>query len=103
MRVGLPNAGNANLQTIQEVRQGGPTVTATITNSNPAVAELETTAVTGQSVTVQIALGLGNSPTTVAAGGVVFDPLAPGSTQVTGAIPGFITTTAGSVHVTVSP
>jgi hypothetical protein len=103
VRVGLPNASNTNLAVIQDVRRGGPTLTATVTNSMESVGQLVTTAQTGQTVTVQIPPGQSFSPTTVATGGVAFDPLTAGTTTVVGAIPGFITTTAGSVTVTVTP
>ncbi len=87
----------------QSVRAGGSAVTATISNSNPAVAQLVTAAATGQSATVQIAAGQSVSPSKVFPGWVEFDPLASGTTTVSATIPGFITTTKGSVLVTVTP
>jgi hypothetical protein len=101
-RVGVPNASHTQISAFQSPRAGAGGLTVTITNSNPAVAQLVTTALTGQQVTVPIALGQVNSPTTVAAGGVAFHALAAGVTTVSAAIPGFITTTSGSVGVTVN-
>ena len=61
-----------------------------------------TTISTGQTVTVQIAVESSASPTTVAAGGVAFDPQGPDTTTVDATIPGFIATTAASRDVTVT-
>jgi hypothetical protein len=44
-----------------------------------------------------------NSPPTVSAAGVAFDPLLAGTVHVTATIPGFTTLPAGTVHVTVTP
>lgn len=55
-----------------------------------------------QQQTTAIAAGASRSPFN-AAGGLEFDPLATGSTVVSASIPGFITTTAASVSVTVNP
>jgi len=66
-----------------------------------SVAQLVTTAGGAQTRTVLIAPGSSNSPTTLGAGGVAFDPLSAGDTTVTAAIPGATTTAAGVVHVTV--
>jgi hypothetical protein len=58
----------------------------------------------GGTVTVQILPGLYRSPTSVAADGSAFQPLSAGSTVVSGAIPGFITTIYdGNRTVTVTP
>ena len=101
VRVGLPNAGGAFVNTAQNVRVGG-SLTATITNSNAPVAQLITTPVTGQSVTVTIAAGSSQSPASVATGGVSFDGLTVGSTSVSASIPGFTATTNATQLVTVT-
>jgi hypothetical protein len=61
-----------------------------------------TTSTIAQSVTVEIAEGVYDSPSTVAAGGVAFDPLGSGTTTVSATIAGFIATAAASVEVTVT-
>jgi hypothetical protein len=103
VRLGTPNANNTDLAAIQEARVGGGGVTATVTNSVATVGQLVTTSSTGQQVTVPIAEGQNLSPTTVAAGGVAFDPLTSGTTTVAVTIAGFIATNAATVQVTVSP
>ncbi len=103
VEVGIPNVSNTTLSVAQVVRPGGAAFTATLTNSQATVGQLGTTATTGQSVTVPIAVGQNRSPSTVATGGVAFDPQAAGSTVVSATIPGFIATIAGTVTVNVSP
>jgi len=103
IQVGAPQSGNASLSGYQSVRAGGALKTVTLTSSDATVGQLVTTATTGQSVTVDIAVGQSGPPNTVTTGGVAFDPLAAGATTVEATIPGFITTTGGSKTVTVSP
>jgi len=101
-QVGLPNVTNTNLLAFQAARAGGPGLTATVTNSNGAVGELVTTALTGQVVSVIILPGQISSPFNVATGGVAFNGIAPGVTDVTAAIPGFVATKADTITVTVT-
>jgi hypothetical protein len=103
VQVGLPNAGATDLASVQQVRAGSPGLTATLDNSDAAVAQLTTTAGSAQTRTVAIAAGQFSSPSSLATGGVQFDPLAAGTTQVSGTASGFITTTAGTVSVSVTP
>jgi hypothetical protein len=100
-RIGIPLAGNSNLSAIQSVRPGG-SVTVTFTNTHAAVARLTTEASSQQTQTLTIGAGQSLTPTTVAAGGVAFDPVGNGMTTVTATAPAFITTTAGTVEVTVA-
>jgi hypothetical protein len=101
VQVGIPVSGNTNVR-VQRVRFGGSALTAIIQSSVPAVGELVTTAFSGAAVDVQIQPGQYSSPSTVAAGGVAFTPLGAGITAVNTSVPGFITTTNGSVEVVVS-
>ena len=87
--VGIPNGGNTAIATPQPVRAGG-SLTVTLANSTAATAQLTTTAGSAQSRTVTINAGQQQSAGSVGAGGVAFDPLAPGSTNVPASIPGFI-------------
>jgi len=103
VRVGVANAQGTAIARLQQARAGGGGLTASVSNSNAAAAQLVTTAFTGQMVTVGIAEGQFSSASTVAAGGVAFDPLAAGMTQVSATIPGFGSTTAATVSVTVNP
>ncbi len=103
IRVGVPNATNTSLLTVQSVRIGGGSLTATIVNGDGAVAELVTTAATGQMVTVSITEGQSASPNNVATGGVAFRPVAPGTTTVSATIPGVISTDNATRDVTVNP
>jgi hypothetical protein len=101
VRVGVPNAGLTFLNELQAIRAGGNPITVTVTSSSPA-GQLVTTPDTSRSVTVQIGVGATQSPSSVAAGGVAFDPLAEGSTTVTASNPAFATVTNGARTVTVS-
>jgi hypothetical protein len=102
VQVGIPNNDHSNLAQAQAVRAGSVGLTATVTNLNAAVGQLVTDPGTGQSVTVVIAEGQNKTASTVAAGGVAFDPLAGGTTTVSAAIAGFIATDAAAVDVTVT-
>jgi cold shock CspA family protein len=92
--VGVADATLSYLTEYQSVPPGD-SVTATVTNSNPAAAQLETAAVSGQGVEVEIPAGQYYSQT------VWFDPLGVGETTVEASIPGFITTAAGAADVMV--
>jgi len=100
--VGLTNAGNTGISISQKVRVGGPGLTATFTSSDAGVAELVTTALTAQVVSVAIAPGESNSPTSVVNGGVAIDGLAAGTVEIDASIPGFIPTNAIPKTVTVT-
>ncbi len=105
VRIGIPDANQNYLSEHQYVRAGGPaTYTATVTSGAPTVAQLTTTALSDDTVTVDIAEGLYYSPTTVESGGVAFDPLTAGMTTVSATIPGFVTLPpgVGSIDVTVT-
>ena len=97
-QVGIPNTGNTTLATFQARRFGAGSLTVTVTNSNPAVGEIDPS---GGGAGAQIAT------TSIAAGTSLssfleFDPLAGGTTTVSASIPNFVTTTAGSATATVN-
>jgi hypothetical protein len=73
-----------------------------LTNSRPVVGQLVTSTTSGQTATVLIQPGQQNSPTTVAAGGVAFDPLDAGETVVSSTIDGLIALSNASRTVTVT-
>jgi hypothetical protein len=66
------------------------------------VGRVKTSTDSGASVTVQILAGQNASPSSVASGGVGFDPLTVGSTNVNATAPGTIATTAATVAMTVA-
>jgi trimeric autotransporter adhesin len=103
IRIGAPNVTNTSLAAEQSVVAGGSPLTVTVTSSSSTAAQLVTTATTGLSVSVAIAAGQARSPSTVALGGVEFDPLAQGSTTVSATISGFLAMTTGSILVNVGP
>ena len=90
VRTGIPNAAGTGFQREQDVSPEGA-VTITLTSSAPAVGQLTTTASTGASVDVTVAPGSTRSASSVAGGGVAFDPLTAGSTDVQATAPGFTT------------
>jgi hypothetical protein len=103
VQIGIPNGAQAFLNSFQVVRRGAAPLTVTVTHTSPGAAQLRTAALTGQTVTLVIGIGQSSSPSTVASGGVAFDPLATGQTIVSASIPGFVVTTAGSIAVTITP
>jgi hypothetical protein len=101
VRVGVANTFGTALSLLQEVAPG-PSLVVTLSNSAASVAQLVTTAGGAQTRTVLIAPGSSNSPLTLAAGGVQFDPLSGGETTVTASNPGAMTTDAAEITVTVT-
>ena len=89
VQTGILNAGATALTAIQALRAGGPGLTVTLTVTDAAVAELVTTTQAGQTIDLGMVGGQSSTPTSVAAGGVAFSPLAAGTTDVTVTAPGF--------------
>ncbi len=104
VRLGVPLPNDTGIWIQQAVRAGAPSaLTATVTTSNPAAAQLVTTGQSGGSVTVTIEPGQFRSPTTLETGGVLLDPVGSGTTSIQATIPGVTTTTAGTRSVTINP
>ena len=101
-QVGVPNAGNTNLGSLQGRRAGGGSLTVTITNSTASVAELDPDGGGAGAQVRTVAIAEGQSTSPGAAGGIEFDPLNVGTTTVSASIPGFIATTAAATTVTIS-
>jgi hypothetical protein len=74
-----------------------------VTNSDGTVAQLVTTALTGQSVTAVIGVGQNRTSSNVAGGGIAFDPLSSGTTTLTASSPGATAMPGASATVTVLP
>ena len=102
VQLGIPNSTASGLALLQGVRVGS-SVTLTVTNSNGTAAQLVTLAGGAQNRTVVVAAGQTNSPGSVATGGIAFDPLQSGTTTVRADSPGFLTTGAGIVLITINP
>jgi len=103
-RIGVPAGSPTNsfVSPVQVVRVGGQAVTVSVNNSNGNVAQLTNSAGAAQSQTVMIAAGQSQSPSSVATGGVAFDPISPGSTSVSVTATGVIPMTSATVGVTVT-
>jgi len=89
VRTGSASTVNGTISIEDVLRFGHPTVTFNVVNDSAAVGELITTALTGDSVTVQIVARQARSPATVATGGVEFDYTAGGVASVRANAPGF--------------
>lgn len=101
IRVGVPFSGGSSIQIQQSVRAGADTVRFTVSNSIASVAQLETESTAGQNVVVDIPPGEGRSGVSLATGGVGFDALGIGTTNVTASATGFTATDNGNIAVTV--
>jgi hypothetical protein len=74
----------------QAVRAGGQPLTVTVINDSAGVGDLvRSGGVRRDTLTVQIPVGSYYSPTTVAAGGVAFDPTTGGTTTISASLPNF--------------
>lgn len=102
-RLGYAQAGNTALAVVQNLRAGGPGApVATFTTPANGFGELRKTgSAPGTSQTVSFLAGVYYTPTDSSSGGVVFHPLANGSTTVSVTVPGFTATTAATRAVTV--
>ncbi len=108
VQVGLPNGNGAGLNEVQNVRAGSPGFVVTLTNSNAAVAQLgsDEPVMAGQIVTKPILPGFYYTQA-VPSGtpyGLIFDPLAPGTTTVAATGPfNVIATSQATRTVVISP
>jgi hypothetical protein len=95
-------AANGNAYATR-VSATGEALAVTLNSSNPSVGQLTTNEGGGSPLTVYVAVNAYDSPTTVAASGIAFDPLSDGTTTVTASAPGFDGSYArSSTQVTVS-
>lgn len=103
-RIGTGTAPTSTtLSSLDEIRAGGAPLTVTFNSSTATVAQLVTSSTpAASSQTAVIAIGLTNSPTTVATGGVAIDYLTSGQTTLTASIPGFRAGPNDTIPVTVS-
>lgn len=101
VRVGLSSNGSS-LQVAQAARVGGGGLSATITVSDPGVAELVQDTTRDALVVVPVVEGSTTSPNSTVTG-VALDGIAAGTTQVIAQIPGFVGLPGATQTVTVSP
>ncbi len=101
VRIGIPDALGNTIAQEQAIRFGGTNGVATIATSSQTAAQLVTSTGPGLSVQTSIAAGQSRSPTTVATGGVEFDPLTAGLTAVSVTIPGYLGIASSTLNVTV--
>jgi hypothetical protein len=101
--VGMANADNTALSQLQSVRVGAAAFVISVTSAAPAVGRLVTGTAAGGLVSVLIVPGQTSSPASVATGGVAFDALTAGQTDVTVSSPGVRVLTSATIRVTVSP
>ncbi|HYP09658.1 MAG TPA: PKD domain-containing protein [Bryobacteraceae bacterium] len=101
-RIGINQAGNNTFSAAQAIRVGGQPRTVTFSIPDTTVGKLVNAAGEGTTRTALILPGTSSTPTTVAAGGVAFDPVTPGATSVTVAANGLISSTGATQNVTVT-
>jgi hypothetical protein len=97
--IGTPSGSSVNAQNI---RAGGSPITVTFAVDNLGIGVLETAVVQDDTVTATIVPGLYYTPTSVATGGVAFDPVGVGTATVTARATGFIAQPAATQQVTVA-
>lgn len=102
-QIGVLDAAGTGMSAVQEIRPGGAALTFTFTNSDASRAQLVTSATTGQSVTASIGVGQDTSPSTLAAGGVQFDPLGAGTSTLSVSGGGAVAISTASRVVTINP
>jgi hypothetical protein len=97
--VGTPSGSSVNAQ---NVRAGGPDVSVTFTLRAPAVGQLTDGATPGTTVTATIVPGVYYTPTSVAAGGVAYDPIGVGTDTISASATGYVSTPTATRGVTVT-
>jgi hypothetical protein len=98
VQVGIRSNGSLSTQS---VRAGAAPLPVTVTSTNAAVGTLGTSAGKTSPASVAIQPGQSTTPTAIASGGIVFDPLAAGVTSVSATANQF--STHNTVVVTVNP
>ncbi len=104
VRIGTADVAGTAFSTSQAIRFGGTPVTVSVAlqSGTPAAGQLVTSGGPANPAAVVIAPGQSSSPSTVATGGVAFDPLEPGSATISATAPGVIATTSATQSVTVT-
>jgi hypothetical protein len=101
VRTGYPNGSAFHYAWVSATQNA---LQVLIKSSNVSAGQLKTGTGTGAAVTIEVQAGQYDSATTVAAGGVAFDPIAAGATVVSTEVIGFNNTWSQSyATVTVTP
>ncbi len=101
-RIGVPNGQLTGIQSEFGLRFGSPGLTVTFTHTDTAAAKLFTTALRADTVTAPITALNARTPSPASAGGVEYDPAAPGSDSVTATIPGYVVLPSATQPITVT-
>jgi hypothetical protein len=102
VEIGLPWPDLSTLKQLQPARPGGSGFVVTLISSDSTIGGFVTTDDTAHVVAVPISAGSSSIPGSIGTGGVAFDGISIGSTQVTTSIPGFVPTIAGTLNVAVT-
>ncbi len=102
LRVGFLTAAGTSIEGEYPLRFNGTPITATVSNSNATVGQLVTSTLTGQAVTAVIPVGSSRIPTSIATGGIEFDPLSSGATSLVVSAPGMTALPGATWPVTVT-
>jgi len=99
VQIGALKADSSGILETQLVRAGGTPVDVTVTSSDGGVGTIETLVTSADSAVITIGIGEGETPGTVATGGLAFAAADTGSTLIEATALGFYTTEAGSSTV----
>ncbi|MGB7213092.1 MAG: hypothetical protein WBC97_10765 [Gemmatimonadales bacterium] len=105
--IGLPYIGNTAIYLNQPIRTGAPPLTVAFHTSSAAVGTLTDSTLMQDTVRTAVipvnpSSGIYYTPTTVATGGVAYQPVGPGQSTTWATLPGFVTVPADTVKTTVS-
>jgi hypothetical protein len=99
VQIGATRADSSETVETQLIRAGGTPAIVTVASSDVGVGTIETSLTSGDTAVVTIGIAEGQTPATVLSGGVAFRAVGAGAALVEAAVPGFITTAAGSKTV----
>jgi hypothetical protein len=88
VQVGIPDATAEGLAQLQIVNAGGPPISFTVEAAGAGTGLIEVTGSKGSSKTAGITAGTAETGTTLATGGLEFDPVYPGTLNVSATSPG---------------
>jgi hypothetical protein len=105
--IGLPYVGNSGMQAFQAIRAGAAPLTVTFHTANPAVGKLTDSSNVLDTVRTAVmpvnpASGIYYTPTSVASGGVAYQPIGPGTSTTWATVPGYVTLPSDTVKTIVS-
>lgn len=104
-QIGLPYVGNSGIQAVQGLRAGATPLAVTFHTAQPLVGKLTDSTLVQDTVltkALNFAANIYYTPTTVATGGVAYQPIGPGSSTTWVTIPGYVQVPGDTVVTTVS-